>query len=194
MTMRPWRSAKWPGDEPPAARVDDERAGHVEDEGDGPDRGAGGAVELRPEDQGADPDGRAGGQAGDGVPEGGIVPAGQDEQHDVGRPDCAVGDGEDQAEVAVGFGHAQGCDQQCGHRREEDEAHGALVGVHHARQPGVAHPRPPQEAENEQPPADARPRRVVGHQGGALGDGQHEDEIEEQLEGADDLPAPKRHP
>ncbi len=49
-------------------------------------------------------------------------------------------------------GTAQRHDQRRRHRREQRQPHGALLGVDHARQPGVADPRPPQHAEREQAP------------------------------------------
>ncbi len=63
----------------------------------------------------------------------------------------------------------------------------ALLRVDHAREPGVADPGPPQHAEHEQALGDALPGRVVGHQLRALREGEHEDEVEEQLERRDRL-------
>ena len=79
-----------------------------------------------------------------------VVGAGEHEEADVGDPDDAVGEGEDQGEVAEGFRHAERDDQQRGHRAEHDQPHRALLGVEHAGQPGVAGPGPPEHAQHEQ--------------------------------------------
>ena len=63
-----------------------------------------------------------------------------------------------------------------------------LLGVDDARQPRVADPRPPQHAEHEQPLREPLPGRLVGHQRRALGQREHEDEVEEQLERRDASP------
>jgi hypothetical protein len=95
--------------------------------------------------------------------------AGEDEQGDLPESDAGVGDGEQHARVAERLGHAQSDDEHGRHRREDREADRALLRVDDAGQPGVADPRPPHQAEDQQPLADAAPGRVLGHQRGALG-------------------------
>jgi hypothetical protein len=46
-------------------------------------------------------------------------------------------------------------------------------------------PRPPQRGENEHPAEDATPRRVRCEQARDLGDGEHQNQVEEQLERRD---------
>jgi hypothetical protein len=75
--------------------------------------------------------------------------------------------------------------EQPGHRREYRDADDALLGIDRARQPRVADPRPPQGAEHEQALGQARPRRLVGHERGALREREDEDEVEEELERRD---------
>jgi len=78
-------------------------------------------------------------------------------------------------------------DQQRRHRDEDREPDGVLLGVDDAREPGVADPRPPQDAEHEQALRQARPGRLVGHERRALREREHEDEVEEELQRRDGL-------
>ena len=84
-------------------------------------------------------------------------------------------------------GTHSGGDEERGHGREHRQPDGALLRVDHAREPGVADPGPPQHPEGEQALGQPLPRRIGGHERRALGDGQHEDEVEEQLERGDVL-------
>ena len=122
----------------------------------------------------------------------GIVAAGEQEEGDLARPDDGVGDGEGEGEVVERLRDAERDHQQPGHRAEDREADGPLLGVDDAGQPGVADPGPPQHAEHEDPLRQARPGRIVRHQRGALGDGEHEDEVEEELERGDLLAVTQR--
>src|SRR4051794_12324644 len=94
------------------------------------------------------------------------------------------------------MGYRDRHDQEARHRGENREAHRALLGIYHAGQPRVSDPGPPQNAEDQDPLRQAGPGGMRGHQSGALGDRQHEDEVEEQLEGRDALalPAHRREP
>ncbi len=121
------------------------------------------------------------------VAQGVVVGAGEHEEADVGDAEDAEGEGEGQRQVAEGLRHAERGDQQRRHRAEDDQPHGALLGVDHAGQPGVADPGPPEHAEHQQPLAQPRPGRVVGHQRRALGDREDEDEVEEELQRRDPL-------
>lgn len=128
------------GDEPPAARVDHEGTGHVEQEGGGPHDQSGVPVEKAAHHEDCDAECGARRQSDDGVAQTGIVTTGEDEQGDVSGPHAAVGRGEDQTELAVGVRHAQRRHQQRSHGGKEDESHRPFVRVDHARQPGVADP------------------------------------------------------
>jgi hypothetical protein len=143
------------------------------------------AVGERGRDQQADPDRRAGEQPPDGVAEARVVAAGEHEQRDLREADDRVGAGEQERLVAERAGHAQRHDEERGHGGEHHQPHGALLRVDHARQPGVADPRPPHHAEHQQALGEALPGRLVGHQRGALRQRQDEDEVEEQLERRD---------
>ncbi len=114
-----------------------------------------------------------------------VVTAGHDEQDDVRAADHRVRAGEQEPQVAERLGNAQRHHQRRRHRGEDREADDALLGVDHARQPRIAHPRPPHHAEDQKALGQPLPGGVVGHQRRALGEGQHEDQIEEQLEGRD---------
>jgi hypothetical protein len=111
-----------------------------------------------------------------------VVGAGKHEEADLGDPHGAVDEREDDREVAEGLRDAERDEQQRRHRPEDDQAHGALLRVDDAGQPGVADPGPPEHAEHQQPLGEPRPGRVVGHQRRALGEGEHNDEVEKQLE------------
>ena len=62
------------------------------------------------------------------------------------------------------------------------EADGDRVRVEHVRDPGRVVPRPPDHEEHEQRPAGPAPRQVAEQQMRHLRDGEHEDEVVEQLE------------
>ena len=126
--------------------------------------------------------GGAGGQPEDRVAQRVVLGAGEHEERDLGAAHDAVDQREGERQVAEGFRHAERDEQQRRHRAEDDQAHRALLGVDHAGQPGVAGPGPPEHAEHQQALGQARPGRVVRHQRRALGDRQHEDEVEEELQ------------
>src|SRR4029079_11891116 len=71
--------------------------------------------------------------------------------------------------------------------REHRDAHRSLLGIDDARQPRVAAPRPPQHREAEQRLDESRPPQRRRDQRGALRQREHEDEVEEELEGRDAL-------
>ena len=160
ITMRPWRSAKWPAtSRQPLVSMNSGPA--MSNTSAAAHTATGLAVEERAGHQDRHADRGAHREADDGVAEPRVVAAGEDEQRDVRGPHAAVGDGQGQAEVTERVGHAQRRDEQRGHRGEHHQTHPALVGVDHAGQPRVADPRPPQQAEHDEAPTDASPRRVV---------------------------------
>jgi hypothetical protein len=106
----------------------------------------------------------------------------------VGCANESIGEREDQRGVAERVGNGEPGDEQAGHRREDDEPHGPLLRIHDAREPRVADPAPPQNAEDEHPLGDARPRRLGRHERRALRQRKDEDEVEEELERRDRLP------
>jgi len=60
-------------------------------------------------------------------------------------------------------------------------------GLEGVREPGVTRPRPPDRREDQQPATEAAPGEVARHELGDLGDREHDDEVEEQLERRDAL-------
>ena len=140
------------------------------------------AVEERGGGQQGHRDRGADGQAEHRVAQAVVVGAGEHEETDVGDPHGPVGECEDEGEVAEGLGHAERDDQQRRHRPEHDQPHRALLGVEHAGQPGVADPGPPEHAQHQQALGQPFPGGVVRHQRRALGQGQDEDEVEEELQ------------
>ncbi len=182
ITIAPWRSAKWPGTSfqpswpnrngPPASssnarpQIADLQAagcGRGDEQQPGADGGAAG-----------EPDHRFAQRL--------VVAAGQHEQHDVRRAHDRVGAREQQRLVAERARDADRGDQERGHRDEDHEPHGSLLGVDDARQPGVADPRPPQHPERQKALEHAAPGRRVHDQRRALRQREHEHEVEEQLQ------------
>jgi hypothetical protein len=108
-------------------------------------------------------------------------------ERDVTRPHDAVSNREGEGAVAERFRDTERDDQESGHGAQHDEANQALFGLDEAREPRVAHPRPPQHREHEHPAADPGPVRLGLHQGGALCEAEHEDKVEEELERLDRL-------
>jgi O-antigen ligase len=78
-------------------------------------------------------------------------------------------------------GRGERDDEHRAHRREHDDARQRELRVDRARQPRVARPRPPERGEHEQSPTQPLPARVGRHEAGDLRDGEHEDEVEEEL-------------
>ena len=97
-------------------------------------------------DEQADHDGGARRESEDPAAERRVVAAGQQEQRDVPDPHHAVGDGERERAVAERLRDAERDDEQAGHRAEHHDPDRALLGIDDARQPRVAHPRPPEHA------------------------------------------------
>ena len=57
------------------------------------------------------------------------------------------------------------------------------LGRHCVGQPRVSTPRPPQPREQRGALDSPGPREVIGEEAGYLGEGEHEDQVEEQFEG-----------
>jgi hypothetical protein len=81
------------------------------------------------------------------------------------------------------LGHRKRHDEHRGDRPEHGEPDGSLFRVEGVRQPGVRGPGPPQRTKQEQAPEETAPRRIAGKEPGDLRDGEHDNEVEEQLEG-----------
>ena len=176
------------GDELPALGAEEVRPTHVEQQREGPQRSLREAIEGRGADQEPHADRSAHRQRGHRLAKRGVLPAGQHEEGDVRGAHRPVGQGEVERELVEGLGDADRDDQECSHGREDDDAHGALLGIDHARQPRVTRPRPPEHPEHQQALRQPFPGRVVEHQRGALGDRENEDEVEEELERHHPLP------
>jgi hypothetical protein len=166
----------------PALGAEQIRPAHVQRQSQHPQNDLRRAPGGRSRDQQSDAQCRAGGEAVDRTPQRRLVAAGDGEQRDLGGPNGAIGAGEQHGLVAECLRHAQRHHQQCGHRTEDREANDALLWVDHAREPGVADPRPPEQGEHEQSLPELGPGRICGHQRRALRDRQDEDQVEEQLE------------
>ena len=76
--------------------------------------------------------------------------------------------------------------------REQHHPDEALVAARGVPEPGVRAPDPPRHSQDREALDQARPGGVRGHVARHLGDGQHEDEVEEQLERGHALLAARR--
>ena len=95
---------------------------------------------------------------------------------------------DDDPEVVLGPRRARrpgGEDQDAGHHHEGEQPEDDVVGVVGTREPRVVHPRPPDREEHHGVAGDAREvalREVVVERRGHGSDGDHEAQVEEQLE------------
>ncbi len=188
MMIRPWRSAKWPGTSFQPSDPNRYGPAHVEQQSERPQRALREPVEERGADQEPDADRRAQRQARHRLAKRRVVPAGQHEQGDLPGADGSVGQGELERQAVEGLRDADGDDQKGRHGGEDRDPNRALLGIDHARQPGVTRPRPPQHREHQHALRQPRPGRLVGHQRGALREREHEDQVEEELERQHPLP------
>jgi len=169
-------------DQPPTGHPEQRRTTPVEQDREDPHQALRVAVERGRHDQQADRDRAADRQAQDRAAEVWIAAARDQEQDDVTGPNHAVGDGERQGPVTERLRHAQRDDQEPGDHTEHRDPYRALLRIDDAGQPGVRGPRPPQHRQHQQPSGEAGPMRVGDHQRGALGEAEHEDQVEEQLQ------------
>jgi hypothetical protein len=97
--------------------------------------------------------------------------------------------GEPEGNVALGEGprDGQGQDQEPGHPAEQQQPPGRPVRRDGVGQPGVAAVHVEDHAEHQHHPQQPPRGRVVAQHGGELGDGEHEDQVEEELKGGDAL-------
>ena len=107
------------------------------------------------------------------------------EEPGVDEDDRHEPDAEHDASAGEGRRDRQRHDQETDHRRQQEQLADRSVRRNRIRQPHVAAEHPPQDAEQQEDPQHADRRRVVGQDGGQLGDGEDEDEVEEQLERRD---------
>ena len=175
------------GREPPALAAAHVRAEQVDRERKRPHRDLRPAVEAGRDEEQRDADRRADRQPGDRDEKLPVAPGNQRVQNEVGDADEGIGAREQERVVAEGVGDGARRNQRRAHRREHDQADGALVGVDRVRQPRVRGPGPPEHPEQEQPLDEPRPRRVVGDEAGHLGEREDEDQVEEELERGDAL-------
>jgi hypothetical protein len=174
------------GDELPALGAEEVGAGHVEEDRQRPERALGSPVEEGSQDEQPDRDRGADGEAGHRAAQVLVVGTGEPKEGDVGGAVEADREREGEGEVAEGLLDAERDDQHRRHRGEDDQADHPGLGVDDAGQPGVADPRPPEHAEDQEALHQARPGLVMRHQRRALGDREDEDEVEEELQ--------RRHP
>jgi hypothetical protein len=174
------------------ARVDGEpgdardvRPGVGQDDGQHPQRQLRRAVEAAGDDEqgGGAEVGRR--QAEDGAPGLPGVLAGEYVQRQVQDHHDQVREAERHAGVAERARHGQRSHERGRHPAEHDEPRRPLAGRHRVRQPGVAAPRPPQRREHQHAVEQPAGVVVVRDQPGDLRDGEHEHQVEEQLERRD---------
>ena len=115
----------------------------------------------------------------------GIVANDDGGQDEVEQAHEEVRNAEQHGVVSERAWHRQGDAEHRGHRGEHRQADATLVDIHRARQPRVDAPRPPERREHEHSAEDSTPRRVVREHDRDLGDREHEDQVEEELERGD---------
>jgi len=104
-----------------------------------------------------------------------------------GEQDDDEGDAEDQPVLTKCFRDGKSADE---HRRDRDQHHAEdepILGVDGVRQPGVARPRPPEGAQDQDAAADPAPRRILVEEGRHLGEPEDEHQVEEELERCDPM-------
>jgi hypothetical protein len=117
-----------------------------------------------------------------------VLPAGQPEQRDVHGAHEEVATREDQRPVQTAGGIVESLrngdreDEDTAHRDQQPHPDDALVGPDDVSQPGVSDPAPPHDRDDQGAADNMTHGRVVGHPAGHLGQGEHEHEVEEQLE------------
>ena len=109
-----------------------------------------------------------------------VVGLGEDE--DVQPADGGIGEPEEQRVVPEGMRRGEGRYQEGAHHGEDEQPLLALVGGDVVGEPGVGAPRPPERGEHQHALPQALPGRVLSHQRRDLGQREHEDQVEEQLE------------
>ena len=148
------------------------------------------AQKRRPHQQ-PDRNGCADCEPKDRTPHDRIVTAGQHEERYVSPTNEPVYERETKCTVAERLGNGVRDYKEGGHHSEHDESNRAFLRLDDAGQPGITHPGPPQHGQHHHAPADAGPGGIGRDQGGALGEPEHEDQVEEQLERSDRLSLPQ---
>jgi len=110
-------------------------------------------------------------------------------QHQVKCACDEIGDAERHPVTAEGARRCEGHDEHRRDRGEHGQPGGAFLGIEGIRQPRVCGPGPPEHAEEQQAAEETTPRRAVREESRHLRDREHEDEIEEELQGPDLLSA-----
>jgi hypothetical protein len=101
-----------------------------------------------------------------------------------------VGQAEREVAAGEGLGDGQGQDQEPGHAAEQHQAPGRPVEGDRVGEPGVAAVHPEDHAQHQHHPQQPPRGRVIAEHGRQLGDGEHEDQVEEQLQGRDPVGLP----
>ena len=178
--------------EPPARRAGEVRLAHVEREGERPQGDLRTGVEQRADDEehaaGRGPRRQAEHRAA----QPSVLAAREQEQGDVRGAHGGVRQRELEAVARERVRHRQRHQQHRRHRRDQGDPDRALLGVHDAREPRIAGPRPPQEGEHQHGLGEPAPRRPRHDQRGALRDREDEHEVEEELERPHALALPHR--
>ena len=173
--------------QPPLGDAEGGRSAPIESDGDEPQRRLHPTGDERCPDQQPDHDRGGAGEGEDCAPKAGLMAADDQVEGDVTQAHHAVGDGEAECAVTEGIRDREGDDDQTGHRAQHHDPNRALLRLDEARQPRIADPCPPEHRQHQHRSADPHPIRLGRHQRGALGEAEHEDEVEEELEWFDRL-------
>ena len=127
---------------------------------------------------------RARGDPEDGSEQIAVAATRDGEQHEMEYSHDEIRDAEEHPITAEGAPRCEGHDQHRRDRGEHRQSDGTFLGVEGIRQPSIRRPQPPEHAEQQQSPQETAPRRVVREEARHLRDGEDEDEVEEQFQGA----------
>ena len=108
-------------------------------------------------------------------------------QHQPEDPNHDIGDGEPDRVVLERVGDRRGHDERDRRRRQRDESNAGVGRVRRVEGPGELGPGPPDQPEEQQRAQDPARVEVMRGQDGDLGDGEHEHQVEEELDEGDRL-------
>jgi hypothetical protein len=172
-----------------ASHVTDQRTEVHDRDRDPPEGDTGGSLEGgrdHEEDRG---DHRPGERPHDGPEQIPVTATGLGEQHEMEAADHQIGDGERHGVPPEGLGRCERHQEHRAGRGEHGQPDAALLRIQHVGEPGVRGPRPPDDGEQQQAAPEPAPGGVLREERRDLREGEHDDEVEEQLEWCDAMPA-----
>ena len=187
MTMSPCRFGEVSRRDAPAPPAADQGTPVEDGEPDDPEHRLHAAIDETGHQDAHRPDRRRRSEPQERSEEVGIAPAGDRVEHEIEQQHDQVGDPEQHRVRTERARYGERDDEHRGHRAEHARAHRPLLRLERVGEPGVARPRPPDRREGEETAPESPPGEVVRHELGDLREGEHHDEIEEELQRGDPL-------